>query len=207
MPDAEVSHEARFVVAFVRRLRRGDGVILRLRGEADRPLWGHCTEDGLLNVITDPERRLALRLRRVFRGPDLRLRMDVPLETIEGRPHPPHTRPPSLAVWGAPVAAAPWATGRLLLFGGIGADTGCAGVCFCFLARTPSTDWCSVVPPPLIPAPVPLSCAAVEAHVVRLGMQPPTHMGAALALATRLLWVDERRGGGRVGGGRGGGGQ
>jgi hypothetical protein len=85
MPEAEVSHEARIIVAFVRRLRRGDRVILKLREESDQLLQGHCTEDGLLNVVTsEPERRLALRLRRVSRGPELRLRMDVPLEAIEG---------------------------------------------------------------------------------------------------------------------------
>jgi hypothetical protein len=102
MPEAEVSHEARIVVAFVRRLRRGDRVILKLRGESDQLLQGHCTEDGLLNVVTsDPERRLALRLRRVSRGPDLRLRMDVPLEAIEGS----HSRLPPFLL--APLSLSP----------------------------------------------------------------------------------------------------
>jgi hypothetical protein len=131
--EAEVCPAARLLVTFVRTLRRGDRVVLRLRGLSDPPLEGHCTADGLLNVFpaggAEGEGRLVLRLERVARGIDLRLRMDVPLDDVEGAPLPP---PPHC-------------------------QRRCAQSCHRCLRRPSRADRASAGQPALIPAPPALS--------------------------------------------------
>jgi hypothetical protein len=61
----------------------------------------------------------------------------------------------------------------------------------------PAADGEDAGQPAFIPAPPALSGELVERNLRRMGLRPPTKMADTAALAARLLWLDNRRGGGR----------